>query len=523
VRLASLIVLLLLLGVTATGAEAATPAHSYFTPLPAEMAVGRTGAVAAPLADGRVLIAGGADGMTVRSAEIFDPSTDTFALLSSLMRLKRSGAVAAPLPDGRVLIAGGYNNVPYTTAETFDPTTGVFSEVEGEMTTARLHGFAVPLPDGDVLVGGGFYEGETLDSAETFDPQTGTFTALAGTMARPRSSPIAEPLPDGRVLIFGGWGKGESPLASVEVFDPQTQAFSVLNPDTGEERGNAVGAALPDGQILVAGGIDDSNMSVRHAGLLEPASGTYSPLPASGDTELTTTRTWSVASPLPDGTVLIAGGGWEGSHETAELFLPAPAVAASGGDFGPRALGTTATATVTVSNKGAQELQLDAVSVGGADASDFRLESDSCSGSRLQFEGTCTLTVSFEPAAAGPAHAVLAFEDNEPTPTSSPLSGIGVSPQEAIAVPAPSSGFESPRADLRKAFVLPCKARAIGDRARVRVACRLRPIEGEWLALLRRGKQTLARRRLASGLRRVVFSLHGRDRGPYRLLLVPKP
>jgi hypothetical protein len=516
---ARLIAILFVLAVVPAAAQASAPTHSYFTPLPAEMAVGRTGAVAAPLADGRVLIAGGADGVTVRSAEIFDPASGTFSLLPNLMRLKRSGAAAAPLPGGRVLIAGGYNDVPYTTAESFDPITGVFSEVKGEMTTPRLNGFAVPLPDGDVLVGGGFYEGETLDTAEIFDPTSGEFTALAQPMARPRSSPIAVPRADGNVLIFGGYGKNDL-LPSVELFDAATETFSIVNSEVGEERGNAVGAALPNGQVLVAGGIDGSNMSVRKAGLLDASSGAYSPFPASGDTQLTTTRTWSVASPLPDGTVLIAGGGWDGSHETAELFVPAPALGAEGGDFGSVVWGSTATRTVTVGNLGAQPLQIDAVSIGGSDAGDFSLGADACSGRLLEFRETCALTVSFSPRDRGDARAVLAFEDNAPTPTAAPLSGTAVPLLQAAEGSAPRAIDSAP--DLRRAFTLPCRSQAKGTAGWRRVVCRLKPVEGKWLALLRRGKQTVAQRQLAPGARRLVFSVRGLPRSTYRLRLIPQ-
>lgn len=517
-RRALLIAILFVLAVP-TGARTSAPTHSYFSPLPAEMAVGRTGAVAASLADGRVLIAGGADGTTVRSAEIFDPDIGTFSLLPNLMRLKRSGAAAAPLPDGRVLIVGGHNDVPYLTAETFDPITGVFSEVEGEMTTPRLDGFAVALPDGEVLVGGGFYEGKTLGSAEAFDPATGKFTALAQTMTRPRSSPIAVPRADGKVLIFGGYGTKDL-LPSVELFDPVTETFSVVNSAVGEERGNAVGATLPGGQVLVAGGIDGTNMSVRKAGLLDPGSGVFSPLPASGDTQLTTWRTWSVASPLPDGTVLIAGGGWAGSHETAELFVPAPSLDVGGGDFGSQLVGKTSTRTVIVTNLGAQPLQIDTVSIGGADAGDFSLGANSCNGYLLEFEESCALAVSFTPAAVGDARAVLAFEDNEPTPTSSALRGVGFLPGQATEGPAPQAGGPAP--DLRRAYTLPCKARVRRAGGRIEVVCRLQPIEGRWLALLRRGKQTVARRRLAPGLRRLVFNVRSHPRSTYRLRLIPQ-
>jgi hypothetical protein len=261
-------------------------------------------------------------------------------------------------------------------------------------------------------------------------------------------------------------------------------------------------------------------MSVRKAGLIDPDSGAYTPLPATGDTQLTTSRTWSVASPLSDGTVLIAGGGWDGSHETAELFIPAPALGAKGGDFGSEVLGTTATRTLTVSNLGAQPLQIEAISIGGTDAGDFSLGADACSGRLLEFRETCALAVNFSPTGLGDAHAVLAFEDNEPTATTVPLSGTAVPLRQAGDGSAPSTKDSAPA--FPRAFTLPCRSRAKGTSEWSRVVCRLKPVEGKWLALLRRGKQTVAQRHLASGTRRLVFSVRGRPRSTYRLRLIPQ-
>ena len=44
------------------------------------------------------------------------------------MTAARYGAVAAPLPDGDVLIAGGYSQLGFlSSAEVFDPSTGTFT------------------------------------------------------------------------------------------------------------------------------------------------------------------------------------------------------------------------------------------------------------------------------------------------------------------------------------------------------------------------------------------------------------
>src|SRR3954452_68728 len=176
------------------------------------MGTARYAAVAAPLKDGRVLVAGGYydDGggdHYLASAEIFNPATDSFSSAGiGPMGAPRRGAVAAPLPDGRVLVAGGsYNDGvdhELASAEVFNPGTGAFTPV-GDMGIARVRAAAAPLPDGRVVVAGGNNGATRLSSAEVFNPATNTFTPV-NDMTTDRARAAAARLPDGRVLFSGG-------------------------------------------------------------------------------------------------------------------------------------------------------------------------------------------------------------------------------------------------------------------------------------------------------------------------------
>jgi hypothetical protein len=104
--------------------------------------------------------------------------------------------------------------------------------------------------------------------------------------------------------------------------------FSPLPASGGTElqvaRSLAVAASLPNGQVLIAGGRDTNGNALQSAELFTPANDTFTVLPASGDTELQTARAGAVAASLPDGQVLIAGGQDLSGDlvQSAELFDP---------------------------------------------------------------------------------------------------------------------------------------------------------------------------------------------------------
>lgn len=142
------------------------------------MLTGRDGASAALLPDGRVLVAGGysrrcsdpqdsptCSGGSLDTAEIYDPATGTFSPTGS-MSAAMDQPVAAPLPDGRVLIAGGWVQNAVATAEIFDPVTGSFSKAPA--MALDFADTATPLPDGRVLLAGQDNGGDEL--AELYLP-----------------------------------------------------------------------------------------------------------------------------------------------------------------------------------------------------------------------------------------------------------------------------------------------------------------------------------------------------------------
>src|SRR5262245_1392072 len=77
----------------------------------------------------------------------------------------------------------------------------------------------------------------------------------AGDTAMARAGAASVQLTDGRVLIAGGFFAGSpDPSRRAEVYDPGTGGFSLLPATLGSSRIGAAGARLPDGRVLIIGG-----------------------------------------------------------------------------------------------------------------------------------------------------------------------------------------------------------------------------------------------------------------------------
>lgn len=138
-------------------AELFDPASGIWTETGA-MTTPRVKHAAALLPDGRVLFLGGSDVRdgrgTERSAETYDPVTASFTPTGNMtvIRYKISDAVTV-LADGRVLVAGGAD-----LAEVFDPATGRFAVVDGHLGQPHAFATTTRLADGSVLITGGYDE-----------------------------------------------------------------------------------------------------------------------------------------------------------------------------------------------------------------------------------------------------------------------------------------------------------------------------------------------------------------------------
>jgi len=322
--------------ISASATITVTTSTGRFTPTDS-MQQGRSIHTGTLLADGKVLVAGGAtrwDPLCIggmAAAEIYDPAAGSFRLTGN-MTAARYAHTATLLPSGEVLITGGYGSgfdcedlgeSAQSSAELYNPSTGSFAAI-GTMAQVRAGHTATLLQNGKVLVVGGGSEGGspystgvTSATAELYDPVTHQF-AFTGSMATPRAWHSATLLPNGDVLIVGGidavTSQSATTAATAEIYDTAAGVFTVTGSMANGRRGHTA-TLLTDGRVLIAGGND-----LATAELYDYKTGSFSPTGVIG-----IQRSGHTATLLPSGMVLIAGG----SDSTAELYDP------STGLFGP--------------------------------------------------------------------------------------------------------------------------------------------------------------------------------------------
>ena len=274
------------------------------------------------LPDGRVLITGGtkwhAHGeQGTRQNAMFDPSSSTWPRVPSLHDARWYPSNVT-LPDGRVLIFSGQRNERHVTrtVEVYDPATGRVSLLPDSANRfldlyPRMH----LLPDGRL-----FYAGPRPRSA-FFDPVTSTWQGAdaMGYQGRWAGSSVLLPGLD-RVLTVGG-SRNKRPTNTAEIIDlsapePEWRFTASMT----HARNNANAVLLPDGTVLVLGGGQrgDFNGLVRQPELFDPVSETWTPLASQRGG-----RAYHASAVLlPDGRVLSVGMNHGRFQRTGEIYSP---------------------------------------------------------------------------------------------------------------------------------------------------------------------------------------------------------
>lgn len=102
------------------------------------------------------------------------------------------------------------------------------------------------------------------------------------------------------------------------------QGFAYTYGKLAQARAGQAAIVLRDGDVLLVGG-EDNGHALASAALYDPATQTFSPTGS-----MTTPRLHPQAQPLPDGRVLVMGGGAPGAALTSEIYDPAAGTFAPG-------------------------------------------------------------------------------------------------------------------------------------------------------------------------------------------------
>ncbi len=278
---------------------------------------------------GQVLAIDGFDDAT-NSERLWDPQTGIFTAVPYGRNLFCSGHIQ--LPDGRTLIVGGhvgaYDGLQDTTL--FDSTTRTY--VRGaDMSVPRWYPTATQLPDGRVLTFAGdsivqdrpgqlppFSDASVNSLPSTYDPRTNTWTDHPGARLTTPLYPYMFVLSDGRVLDVG-------PDTTTRALNTSSWTWSVVGESPFD--GHSAVMYRPN-KIMKSGAWADPDFRLGSAfnshgrtAVIDMNAAT----PAWRETaSMSNARSYHNLTLLPDGTVLASGGGTRSDGvDIARSVLPA--------------------------------------------------------------------------------------------------------------------------------------------------------------------------------------------------------
>jgi hypothetical protein len=298
------------------------PSNGTFTPVPYGVNIFCSGHVL--LANGRTLVVGGHQSADVGIPDttIFDSSTNSWTAAPN-MSVGRWYPTATELGDGRVLVFSGDNIVqdrpgatpPFSDAsvnslpEIYDPASNSWADFNNATLTSPLYPLMFLLGDGRVLDAG------PDTTTRIFNPSTGSWSTIGTSPFDGMSAVMYLP---GKIMKAGSWADPDFNGSQTYNATAKTAVLD-MNQSPPAWRSTASMAfprayenltLLPDGTVLASGGMTtsdgvDLSKAVLPAEIWDPTTETWRTVAA-----LQNGREYhSTALLLPDGRVLMAGGG----------------------------------------------------------------------------------------------------------------------------------------------------------------------------------------------------------------------
>lgn len=312
--------------------EVYDPAAQTFTTVNAPSSNFCAGNVQLP--DGRIMTVGGWGATTTGQqglvdTDIFDPATQTWTRVAN-MHLPRWYPDLVELPDGRYVAISGNSTNSSTWADTpevYDPVANTWTLLSN-VSTSQVHEEEYPFsylaPNGKV-----FTIGPSEDQSFFLDVGNQTWTPVGSSGIVNGSSVMYRP---GKILYSGGAAsvvtttpaQAGSAVIDLTAANPTWQPAAPMN----YARVYHTLTMLADGRVLAVGGEATSNQDNVTTGVLpseiwDPATGQWTVGPA-----MAAARNYhSTAVLMPDGTVLVAGGGHEDNGSdpgqySAQVYSP---------------------------------------------------------------------------------------------------------------------------------------------------------------------------------------------------------
>jgi hypothetical protein len=225
------------------------------------------------------------------------------------------------MADGRVFVVGGtvVSSIGLTATNVFDPNNEAWTAL-ADMAYARWYPTTAILPDGRLIVSSGEVNGAGTDEPihEIYNPSTNSWSQLSSAPLKFPYYPHLYVLPDGRLFVPA---TVEAPIVS-QVLNLNTLNWTAVGGSATDGESSAM--YLPNKFVKMGKSWDPDDGSQPSVATTYVLDFSQASLSWRQVASMAFARTYHTATSLPDGTVLVTGGGTTtGPKDVAHAVLPA--------------------------------------------------------------------------------------------------------------------------------------------------------------------------------------------------------